>query len=50
MQLGVWENLNRLYLQTIDIPQTETSILQSGEFFRSVQEGDIFFRGLPIRP
>jgi uncharacterized alpha-E superfamily protein len=42
----MWENLNRLYLQTIDIPQTETSILQSGEFFRSVQEGGHLFQGI----
>jgi uncharacterized alpha-E superfamily protein len=43
---AMWENLNRLYLQTIDIPQTETSILQSGEFFRSVQEGGHLFQGI----
>ena len=42
----MWENLNRLYLQTIDIPQTETSVLQSGEFFRSVQEGGHLFQGI----
>ena len=42
----MWENLNRLYLQTIDIPQTETSVLQSAEFFQSVQEGGYLFQGI----
>jgi uncharacterized alpha-E superfamily protein len=42
----MWENLNRLYLQTIEIPQTEASVLQSGEFFRSVQEGGRLFLGI----
>lgn len=42
----MWENLNRLYLQTIDIPQTETSVLQSTEFFQSVQEGGYLFQGI----
>ncbi len=42
----MWENLNRLYLRTIDIPQTETSILQSAEFFQSVQEGGYLFQGI----
>ena len=42
----MWENLNRLYLQTIEIPQTEASVLQSGQFFRSVQEGGRLFQGI----
>ena len=42
----MWGNLNRLYLQTIDIPQTETSVLQSHEFFQSVQEGAYLFQGI----
>jgi uncharacterized alpha-E superfamily protein len=42
----MWENLNRLYLRTIDIPQTETSVLQSADFFQSVQEGGYLFQGI----
>jgi len=42
----MWENLNRLYLQTIDIPQTETSVLRSHEFFQSVQDGVYLFQGI----
>jgi uncharacterized alpha-E superfamily protein len=42
----MWEILNRLYLQTIDIPQTETSSLRSHEFFQSVQEGVYLFQGI----
>ncbi len=42
----MWESLNRLYLQTNDVPQTETSVLQSHEFFQSVRDGGYLFQGI----
>jgi uncharacterized alpha-E superfamily protein len=42
----MWEILNRLYLQTIDVPQTEASALRSHEFFQCVQEGVYLFQGI----
>jgi hypothetical protein len=52
MQFGdVREHQSLFTSKTIDIPQTETCILQSHEFFPSAQaEGDAFFKGLPVRP
>ncbi len=42
----MWEQLNRLYLQMVEVRRETVGILQSHTFFRAVQDGAHLFQGI----